>query len=67
MITPRDPKDHKAWLAYWSDAVLKAVARAIANPTPGTLEDHELLHIVRSTRILHSRALKVRPALRLSR
>lgn len=55
--------DHKAWLAYWSEQLVRAIADAVAHPTP-TGEDFRLNYAVHCARIACSRAMKVRPRLK---
>ncbi len=60
---PRNAKDHKAWLNYWTEQLVAAIAAAVAQP--GFVhEDFRLNYAVHCARIAHSRACKVRPSLK---
>jgi hypothetical protein len=63
-MTPINPRDHRAWLAYWSERLLAGIADAVAHPGASG-EDFRLQWVVHCARIAHGRALKVRPRLKL--
>lgn len=59
MLNLMNSSDHKAWLAYWSEQLVRAIADAVAHPATGT-EDFRLNYAVHCARIACSRAMKVR-------
>lgn len=61
---PPQRNNHRAWLAYWADELVRAIARAVANPAPTTVWDHDMLQVIRCARSAHGRAIRVRPSLR---
>lgn len=58
--------DHRAWLAYWSQQMLRAIAAHAAGAVSpaGSPWDMEQEHAVRAARMCHYHALRVKPALR---
>lgn len=60
---PRNTKDHKAWLAYWGEQLVNAIAVAVAQPD-FVHEDFRMQYAVHCARIAHSRAVKVRRSLK---
>lgn len=65
-MTPNNPRDHKAWLAYWRDQLVNAIADAVQHPDFNT-EDFRLNYAVHCARIAHGRALKAHPKLKEDR
>ena len=60
---PTDTRDHKAWLAYWGEQAVAAIADAVAHPE-FVYEDFKMQYAVHCARIVHSRAIKVRRSLK---
>lgn len=65
-LLPRDARDHKAWLEHWGTQLLDAIADAVKHPEDSQREDDFRLRYVDScTRIAYSRAMKVKPRLKI--
>lgn len=59
-----DPKDHKVWVEFWGNKLVRAIADAIANPPADGQEDFRLRWVINCARLTHSRAVKAHPRLK---
>lgn len=54
-----DFSDDRAMAAYWGTEAVRAIRRAVAQPAPQTIWDHDLDHAVRATKMAWWHALKI--------
>ena len=58
---PTDPRNHKAWVAYWGDQLVAAIVDAVAHPEDDNMR---LRYAINCARIAYGRAIKARPSLK---